>query len=683
MLEAEKTRDDLSMRIHALEHDKKDLEEQNARTIEENRGLLNQLEDLNTTIATSETHVKSLEATLQSTQQELRRLDHLAARTQDLEIQLAALETEQLSLQQTVSRSEADERLAIQRWKRAERNLTEVQDQLERMEREAREEKERHNEVIARMERQRRVEGELGNAAGRLKSAAASSHTRTGSSNVVSHFVKDILQDNANLQLGIVELREMLENSNNEVEMLRQQVMLHQPVGAEEETGSSPSTLRAELAPVEPQLLSQELHIHHHYHAAPKDKTPRPKKKRPAISAGVFTPPNGRMRPSSASTAAAILSQTSITVPSPNTPYHRWSMASNQTMSDFASSVPSSPTSTNHRASSLFDRSYIDAAMDSSRPTSPGSSIDPTSPTIGPYHKKRDSNYSFKQASAFNLDNTIKEEGEDGDVEDLPQLPGPANKPSSTDPDGDQAVMDSASDKHDYFDPMAFQPSLRRATSHESILSVSGIDIHTLKTRPSQMTIRNQPHLLQPRARPSMSTLSTSYVSTQPIISNTSAVARPILSRHGHDSSSYLRSSMGLPDPPRITNPGRAASINSSSSNDSGPGTHKKASRGGWMWGRWGATPAPAASSSSHSSVQNNSMLRTVHGPPLRAVSTPVVPTKQQQQSVDPLRAFMGRPPGINQKGPVPGRWQEVKAPSVHIVPRSVDRDALKEVLEE
>ncbi len=56
---------------------------------------------------------------------------------------------------------------------RAERSISELQAQLERMEREASEERERHREVLDRMERQRALEKSLNTAAARLKGAAA------------------------------------------------------------------------------------------------------------------------------------------------------------------------------------------------------------------------------------------------------------------------------------------------------------------------------------------------------------------------------------------------------------------------------------------------------------------------------------------------------------------------------
>src|SRR4029078_1208800 len=132
-----------------------------------------------------------------------------------------------------------------------------------RMEEEAREERERHAEIMGRMERQRKVEQQLNTAAGRFKGAAASKtlqEPKPGNP-VVNHFVRDLLQDNANLQLGMAELREMLINSNDEIQSLRDQLVHHQPMPPD---SSRASTLRAELEPLlEAPPASQELHIHH------------------------------------------------------------------------------------------------------------------------------------------------------------------------------------------------------------------------------------------------------------------------------------------------------------------------------------------------------------------------------------------------------------------------------------
>ncbi|PMD23608.1 hypothetical protein NA56DRAFT_621981 [Hyaloscypha hepaticicola] len=471
MHDAEKDRMEMSAKIEKLELDKKALEQSNAKNIEENRGLLNQLEELNTTVTESETHIKSLETTLQATRQELRKLEGLASRTHDLEVQLVALEQEQELLQKTVITTQEEERSAIQRWKKAERRLVQLSDQLEKIEREARDERERHVEVLGRMERQRAVERELDTAAGRLKGAAAAT-TGIGKngSNVVSHFVKDILQDNANLQMGIVELREMLMNSNEEVQLLREQLLLHQPI-LDNENGSGPPTLKAELAskePPEPQIISQALHIHHHYHTPKKEEIQLPD-----------------------------LQVTDATTPS----------------------------------------------------------------------------------------------------------------------DVSQDTAELTQDEEPHW-TSSFQPTLRRTTSHESILSISGIDIHTLKSRPSQATIGRNP-MLRPYSR------------------------------------------LGTP----IANNSDNRSIASSNNSNEGIG----GKLGGWVFGRWGISPAKP-----HADLRGAASRDSTSGQ--RAVSTP---------AIDPTQAFMARPPGINQKGPIPGFMKKtVRTPS-QVKPHIVDHDALREVLNE
>ena len=484
------------------------------------------------------------------------------------------------------------------------------------------------------------VERELDTAAGRLKGAAAAT-TGNGKngSNVVSHFVKDILQDNANLQLGIVELREMLMNSNDEVQMLREQLLLHQPM-TEENDGDGPPTLRAELAPKEPepQIVSQALHIHHHYHAPKKEEIRRLKKKRTFINTALFTPPKG-MSPRTArsqDTAGAILSQTSVSIPPPITPNKRWSMQSAQ--SEFApSSVPSSPQSW-YRHSGLFDRGLD---IDSSRPTSPGSSIDPMSPQFQPlHHKKRGSEVSARSlvtATSFQPHNIIHEE-EDGDVEELPDLQ--ASLPSMEDDvTASETSRGSSNTQEDEHWSSSFQPTLRRTTSHESILSISGIDIHTLKSRPSQLTITRGNALLRPRTRLGSPTTVVSM--------DTITTTQHTLSRHGHESTSYLRASM------------RATSTDTRSISSSGSNEGISSKLGGWVFGRWGVSPSR-------------------HSPSLAAQ-----PRVASTSSVDPFRSFMGRAPGINQKGPIPGFVKRVeKAPS-KVTPEVVDHDALREAFAE
>ncbi|KAH8808041.1 hypothetical protein F5884DRAFT_352295 [Xylogone sp. PMI_703] len=668
MLEAERERSELNIKIAKLEADKMELEAENQKTIRENRELLNQLEDLNASLSDSETHIKSLESTLDSTNEELRRLEQFAARTRHLELQLASLEQEREILKKTIVTSEAEEKSALQRWRSAERRLNMLQEELETVEREAREERLRHTEVLNRMERQRTVEKELATAAGRLKGAAAATATVAAAGNnkqgstVVSHFVKDILQDNANLQLGIVELRQMLMDSNDEVQALRERLQLNHPP-EEDNTGSATPTLREELGTLEPeqeldqdpepQVISQALHIHHHYHKpAKKDEIRRPRKKRGSLSKPIFSPTSGRRSPAfsrGSESASTILQQTSVTIPTAISPVSgRWSSSGHY--SDFApSSVPSSPQSA-YRTSSIFDRGFD---TDYSRPTSPGSSVDPLSPAFMPRHAKRSSDVSMRSFIApmnFFQDHVIHEE--DDDVEEIQDLQSP--RPSKPDT-GDNASRPS-NEAEDVPSESPFQPTLRRSASHESILSISGIDIHTLQSRPSQLMATGDGSFLKDFTRSRDSTPMSPTLSMDHFSGSSYVTARPILSRHGQDSTSILRSSISS----RGSNGTRPPS---SSSNGFGRLV------GDWVWNRWGISPVKSETPTAPSTPKDIPASKQSS----RSVSAPIS---------DRFGVIIGRSPGINQSGPIPGFKKLEKAPA-KVTPDIVDREALSEILTE
>ncbi|KAH8165956.1 hypothetical protein CIB48_g2286 [Xylaria polymorpha] len=499
MADAERDRGELTVRIEQLESNNKELEAMNARMIEENKDLIDQLEALNTTVTDSEAHVKLLEATLLSSQQTIRRLEAETTRAEALERQIASLEEEQANLQGNLLLSREEARTAASRWKRAERGINDLQEQLERMEKETREEREHHVQMMGRIERQREMEKELNTAAGRLKGAAAakSLDQGNGGSHVVGHFVRDLLQDNANLQYGIAELREMLMNSNDEIQALRDQLEYHQPLGDRE--GSTTPTLSTELelkqSPIRehksPTRLSQELHIHHHYHvSAAKQDAKKLRKKRLGLASGAFahpvvahpsTPPGGMTRHSSAphSRKNSIRS-------------NRWSSLSGQ-QSEFAlSSAPSSPRSNNRN-------SVFDAPLTGSFPGSPTSSIDPMSPSWHPMHKRGPSSMStrsFQVPTCFpfgpappSIAHPIVEESSDGtEVPAEPLLPTDnsiADDEASS--RGLSVIYDDSSVDHGEATDSNGSPvagRLRRALSHESIMSLSGgLDIHTKQHR--------------------------------------------------------------------------------------------------------------------------------------------------------------------------------------------------------
>ncbi|KAI9719228.1 MAG: hypothetical protein M1812_003558 [Candelaria pacifica] len=626
MADAEQERLKMTADIEKLEGDKLKLEAENARTIEDNKNLSSQLEDLNTTVADSDSHIKSLNATLLSTQKELQRLMALASRTEQLGLQLASLEQEQSRLHHTLAETREEERCAVHRWRSAERTLVELEDQIERIEKESREERERHVEVVGRMERRTAVERELEGAAGRLKGAAAATMGRqSNGTNVVSHFVKDILQDNANLQLGIVELREMLMNSNEEVQSLREHVINHQPVTINKADEIQTPTLGMELATESLKENSPALHVHHHYHASPKiveaptkDKASihrRPKKRRTVTTPGIFSPPSSgsqiprtprshSIEPQCPSTSSAILSQTSVSIPSP-TPrsFHRLSTPSKSSIAP--SSVPSSPQSI-YQMSSIFDPSYNDTSLGSSRPTSP-ESYSPASPPIRSHREPKYSSRDFSNPTtarlkaatpapvvatldsyteSANSSHTVGHHDNDLDLAPTGHATIPEEDESQIIQDNHPAsITESELGSDDVYVSTADRPSLRRAASHESLLSVSGRTAHTLRHRPSQLLSTGKG--FSPSTPFSISSPHTALLSSNPVVSATTATARPPLSRRGYDSSSYRT---------LLTSP--TTSIAEPRSREQKTSKETLGKRmGGWVWGKWGVSPASSTGS--------------------------------------------------------------------------------------
>ncbi|KAK4999962.1 hypothetical protein LTR66_001094 [Elasticomyces elasticus] len=689
--DAEKDRLRMTAEIEELRENKRTLEDQNAKVVAENRSLLDHLESLNDAVAESDFQVQSLTATLHATQRELENLAHLATKTEQLEHQLVHYEKEQAELRQTVSTTADGERLAVRRWQKAESELNSLQEQLQRIEQEAAEEKERHVELMGRMERRRAVERELKSAAGRLKDTATArtvGRIQKGN-NVVSHFVKDILQDNANLQIGIVELREMLQTSNDEVETLREQ-LTHRPEVdmASQRRASSPApTLDTEML----KARAQELHVHHHYHAPPtpaesefKSRTQtlrRSKKKRYGITAGHFTPPLGTHAPKTPprsrgyetpSSASAILAHTAVSIPT-YPAVSRWSLLSNRTTaSTVSSSTPSSPPPTSQRASSLSDRVFSDAGMESSRPTTPDTE-DPGSPLSVPAGSKRVSSSIHRSLTAPTI--LRAKSSESPALRTLHELQRPAGclRRTQTHSGCDAILEESKSwlDSYVYSTDVGsgststptlpeeteftlvgrdvYSRPLRRAASHESLLPAHGMAVHTLKSRPCQLLAFGGGHSF----------------STQPVISAAIAhAARP--SAPSRVSSQELGRSLrsGAAADQRM-----GGRVLNSQKNNIGFGSKV----GGWVRGRWGATPTPT-----------ENIAAQIRQQPMRpklssAHSTTPVPVGSQDAV---HRRLKRRPPGVNQSGPILDIGCEPKS---HVMPMIIilDEEALRRALEE
>ena len=388
----------LDAKIAQLEADRTALQDANERMVAENKELLSKLEILNDSYKASDHTAKTLEALLRDTEIEVRRLNGLARRAEDLGIRAQEMDKQRAELMQRLADGETESRSTLTRWRESERKVKQLELEVQKIEWEARMDREKYEEVVARLERERVLERELGGAEGRLKGAAAVQGMESGNGgNVVTHFVRDILQDNANLQAGIAELRELLQSSNDEVQNLRQQVVYHQPVDAEEaeEEFSKPVPLDQQMVwdYPSPQPPQREVHVHHHYHAklAPKQNKPstirRASRRRTVMAAGAVTSP-------SSSTPSTPITRPHRFASSPMIPIQlnqprlqprpkRWSVQSSTTHNSIISSLPSSPQSyIFDQNSSVFDP--IDADNQSSRPTSPESAagyFSPSAPT--------------------------------------------------------------------------------------------------------------------------------------------------------------------------------------------------------------------------------------------------------------------------------------------------------------
>ena len=637
LAEAEEERRRMTASIASLESDKKRLEASNAKQMEDNRDLLEQLEALNESAADSDARVQALTASMESTRKDMERLAVLAGRTTDLESQVTSMEVDQVTLQRRLDTSEESNKSLMQRCRRAERQVEQLKEQMDKLEDEAREERERHMEIMNRMERRINVQRNIEDGGYNAK-VAENEQPKT---DVVSHFVKDVLQDNSNLQMGIVELREILMNSYDEVEKLRQQLSDHQVIPDEQTEDNHKDSLMEELQGRTKLEALPELHVHHHYHQpAPSERPIRSKtlgsrklkRRRAVVMPTLYASSSGSQTPSSSRTPnerpryvseAAILAQTSATIPSPlrSAPMQRWSTQSTNIGSDFTpSSMPSS----------IFD-GY------DSRPMTPASS-NPGSP-IG--HSRKLSNFSITSTRNASMppllllkSNTPQttfsfERQATGVI--APQTLRATPSISSIMKEGSgktKAVQHAPSSLESHFDAEELfpkcQPQIRRHASHESLLSISGMDIHTVRHRPSHLFSGQG---FAPR-NPYSSATDISISSA--VLSPTTATGRPMVQRKGRASNDYLQNYR---------------------SNVASP-TYDQGSFGklvsDWIWGKGSTTPS-----------RSNQNLRA----------------KASKSNV------YARAPGVNQSGPIRGLLPPKPTPR-QVEPTNIDVDLLKESLE-
>ncbi|KNG90300.1 hypothetical protein ANOM_001822 [Aspergillus nomiae NRRL 13137] len=652
MAEAEEDRHRFLTSIENLEREKREVQVENARIIEENRGLLEQLDILNKAVADADSHAKSLEVRLENSEAELRKVTVSATRAADLDAQLVQMENEQSRLHESLESAEEESRSAVQRWKKAESTLRDLHDQIDRIEKEAQQERERHAEAVQRMEKKRTVERELDGAARRLKGAAATHELgRSHGGTVVSRFVRDILQDNANLQLGIVELRELLEM-----------------VPMTESDGQVPQlapTLSQELESKEPRQAPQEFHIHHHYH------TPSIKKERPALfrrskNRHTWGHPNTVHSPSgtklarkpthrsqsSHSSAFTMMSQPSLQIPSAS---QRWS-----SQSPGAESIASSPQS-GYRSSSIFDR--VERGFDSSRATSPDSTA--FSPLRVSRRKSSCYDASFRSpetdVSVDPLDDGVFSKG----LGDAFQPVIPEEREDSLHYATSERAFSPAPD-----DVFASPYRSRRKQSHESLFSVAGMDIHTPSRRPSRMEDISRPlsarvprRIFSSNDRFSNPVLSTSRVTANREPSKIDQSSQTLLASMAASKQSETGSAIGGHLDPTGT-PTRKISL-----------TRRV---GGWMREHLGN--APTAGIGDTKPDQEQPIPSTSQVSP--DTTPPSTANRQPNPKADKVPSLRFRYPGVNQKGPVMGFRPASRAPfAIHA--EAIDESLLRETLAE
>ncbi|EXJ87538.1 hypothetical protein A1O3_04498 [Capronia epimyces CBS 606.96] len=753
----------LTAYINELERERATLQTTNERIVVENRELRTQLDTANTSLRDSDKHVKGLEALLRDSELEIRRLNGLTRQAEELELKILDMEKDHAVLLQKAGDSKEEARNTMRRWKESDLRVRQLESDIQRIEWEARQEMERHEELVARLERERVLERELGGAEGRLKGAAALQGLKGGATGakVVSHFVRDILQDNANLQAGIAELRELLQTSNDEVQSLREQIFQHQPVEYDDsqEEGASSRPLSEQLGwPAPPfKQVQQEVHVHHHYHAKIAGKRDRnlavrkPVRRRAVMGVGTLpTTPESSHPTTPLSAPQRVVSSPvlPIALHFPQARRQRWSVQSAATTSSAVSSFPSSPQSYYEHNSSIFDR--IEGGEESSRPTSPESAAgfaDPPFLTIrrkasideGLTDPREDDDEDDGEArdtqpeapylaSSPPLQDSLpsdseKDEPIESDSHELTPKPsqilvtgGPANDLVDPEPP-DRVTSDtssafpvsepipspltsiqqttedvpdnpderkhiggvsgpSSSSDFDVMHQLAIQPGRRRAGSHESLVSISGMDIHLAK-RPTTSTSQSSSLLKGNKAYFAMSPSATRTFSTAPLATVTEFTALSSMRSLSADAPAWTDT---------VPGDGQASDRNTSMSVEAlsglvglptGASQQRHAPAGGlgrlvgsWVRGKWGIAPVksgddsrPSTSATSASSSSSSSLSGT--------------------QALLPFQLPGGRPPGINQNGAIPGFKPTRKPPSTGVQVLMMDAEGLKDILAE
>jgi hypothetical protein len=187
---------------------------------------------------------------------------------------------------------------------------------------------------------------------------------------------------------------------------------------------------------------------------------------------------------------------------------------------------------------------------------------------------------------------------------------------------------------------------------------VSGMDIHTLQSRPSQLLLSSSPRYT-----------SGPGASSQPVLTPWTATAQASRARQNLDSSTYNRALLYS-----SLAPSRRPELQTKKS-DIGLG--KKV--GGWVFGKWGAAPTPADPGPSESSAAKG---RTPSDVASIASKGSGASSERTPKAADKKSEVRLRPSGVNQSGPIWGFFDVPPTPT-KVVVTDLDAEALGEALAE
>ena len=210
----------------------------------------------------------------------------------------------------------------------------------------------------------------------------------------------------------------------------------------------------------------------------------------------------------------------------------------------------------------------------------------------------------------------------------------------------------------------AMRHGFRRHASHESLISVSGMDIHTLQSRPSQLLYHNAARFATPGNAGSVG----------PELTPWTATAHGTLSNKTSESSIQSRTLLYSSIANQKRGPRKSDGPQPSSS-----GLTKKV--GGWVFGKWGATPAPPPLTSPTSTRPPSVLSQQTQS------SVGTTTTTNAKEGEDKVKKSKDkakvRPSGVNQNGPIWGFFDDVPDAPAKVVVQDYDADALGEALAE